>query len=124
MVKKGYAVCEEKEAYSSKSSVCCHGHLNESMKNGQLVETYKRGKYVEKPEKMPKHIHGILICQKCGSTWNRDFVGAFNILTIYIARMEGLERPERFTLAFWKNKNKKTNQIIAENCNISVNLPG
>jgi len=36
--------------------------------------------------------------------------------------MEGLERPERFTLAFWKNKNKKTNQIIAEIGDISVNL--
>jgi len=33
-----------------------------------------------------------------------------------------LEHPERFTLAFWKNKNKKTNQIIANNCDISVNL--
>jgi len=86
------------------------------------VETYKGGKYVEEPKKMPKHIHGILICQKCRSTWNRDFVGAFNIRSIYIARMEGLERPERFTLAFWKNKNKITNQIIAENGDISVNL--
>jgi len=41
------------------------------MKNGQRVETYKGGKYVEEPKKMPKHIHGILICQKCRSTWNR-----------------------------------------------------
>ena len=67
MVKRGYAVCEEKEAYSTKSSLCCHGHLNKCMKNGQPVETFKKGKYIDEPTKMPRQVHGILICQKRGT---------------------------------------------------------
>ena len=93
MVKRGYAVCEEKEAYSTKSSLCCHGHLNKCMKNGQNVVTFRNGKYKENPSKITMEVHGSLICQKCGRTWNRDFVGAVNIYDIYVARMIEWARP-------------------------------
>jgi len=102
MVKKGLRVVEEKEAYSTKSSVCCHGHLNKEMKCGQSPETFKKGKYKGCPNKKPRKVHGILVCQKCKRTWNRDVVGATNILDIYLARMEGHQRPERFTRAYWQ----------------------
>ena len=101
MVKKGLRTCEEKEAYSSKSSVCCHGYRNHNQRNGQPLATYKKGKYLATPGKMPREVHGILICNKCGRTWDRDVVGAINILDIYLARMRGQQRPERFTRGYW-----------------------
>ena len=123
MVKRGYAVCEEKEAYSTKSSLCCHGHLNKCKKNGQPVETFKKGKYIDKPNKMPREVHGILICQKCGKTWNRDYVGAVNIYDIYVARMRGEIRLERFqrvnSSSFWQNKEK-----ISDHCAVGSNISG
>jgi hypothetical protein len=99
MVKKGLDICEENEAYSSKSSVCCHGHANRKMPNRQPPATYKKGKYSEQPNNMPREVHGILICNQCGKTWNRDVVGATNIREIYLARMRGEARPLRFTRA-------------------------
>jgi transposase len=102
MVKKGLRVVEEKEAYSTKASVCCHGYANKEMKCGQSPDTFKQGKYKECPDKKPSKVHGILVCQKCKRTWNRDVVGATNILDIYLARMEGHPRPERFTRAYWQ----------------------
>ena len=102
MVKKGLRVVEENEAYSTKSSVCCHGHENQCMKNGHSVQDYKNGKFLETPAKMPRQVHGILVCKRCKRTWNRDVVGATNILDIYLARMHGLPRPERFTRAYWQ----------------------
>ena len=101
MVKKGLQVVEEKKGYSSKSSVCCHGHRNEEMKNGHPIEQYKDGFFLDEPAKMPRKVHGLLICTRCKRTWNRDVVGAINILDIYLARMQGLSRPARFTRAFW-----------------------
>jgi len=51
MVKKGLCVFEENEAYSTKSSVCCHGHENASIKNGHSVaslqERYSPGQSSE-----------------------------------------------------------------------------
>ena len=105
MVKKGLQVLEENEAYTTKSSVCCHGHENQCMKNGHSLAEYKNGIYMDCPRKMPQHVHGILICQGCGRTWNRDFVGAINILNLYMARVHGEPRPERFTWAYWHNRN-------------------
>ena len=101
MVKKGLKVVEEKEGYSSKSSVCCPGHRNEEMKNGHAIEEYRNGFFLDEPAKMPRKVHGLLICTRCKRTWNRDVVGAINILDIYLARMQGLPRPARFTRAFW-----------------------
>jgi len=101
MVQKGLRVVEEKEAYSTKSSVCCHGAQNSCMKNGHSVHDYKNGKFLETPAKMPRKVHGILVCQRCKRTWNRDVVGAVNILDIYLARMNGQPRPERFTREYW-----------------------
>lgn len=101
MVKKGIQVVEENEAYSTKSSVCCHGEENKEMKNGHLPEMFMKGKYRDCPEKKPSKVHGILVCQKCKRTWNRDVVGATNILDIYLARMNDQRRPERFTRSFW-----------------------
>jgi hypothetical protein len=103
MVKKGMRVVEEKEGYSTKSSVCCHGAENKCMKNGHSIQAYKNGKFLETPAKMPRKVHGILICQRCKRTWNRDVVGAVNILDIYLARMYGLPRPQRFTRAYWQH---------------------
>lgn len=103
MVKKNLRVVEEKEAYSTKASVCCHGHANKEMKCGQAPDIFKQGKYKDCPAKKPSKVHGILICQKCKRTWNRDVVGPTNILDIYLARMEGHPRPERFTKAYWQN---------------------
>ena len=102
MVKKRLRVAKENEAYSSKSSVCCHGHANKDMKNGHSPKTYMKGKHKDCPEKKPSKVHGILVCQKCKTTWYRDVVGAINILEIYLARMEGHRRPTRFTRAFWQ----------------------
>ena len=101
MVKKGLQVVEEKEAYSTKSSVCRHGEKTKEIKNGHLPEMFMKGKYRDCPEQKPSKVHGILLCQKCKRTWNRDVVGATNILDIYLARMNGRERPERFTRSFW-----------------------
>jgi transposase len=98
MVKLGLRVCEENECMSTKSSLCCHGHHNKHMPNGQDPVTYKKGKFKNAPERMPSEVLGILICQECGRTWNRDYVGAVNIWDIYLARMTGLPRPARFNL--------------------------
>jgi len=106
MVKRGYAVCEEKEAYSTKSTLCCHGLLNKCMKNGQDVVTFRNGKYNENLSKMPREVHGILICQKCERTWNRDFVGAVYIYDIYVARMNEWARPVRFARKYWQDKKR------------------
>lgn len=92
MVKTGLRVCEENESMSTKSSLCCHGHHNKKMPNGQDPKMFKNGNY----KYYPDEVHGILICKKCGRTWDRDFVGAVNILDIYMARMNGLTRPQRF----------------------------
>ena len=104
MVKKGMRVVEENEAWSTQSSVCCPGQAkNQCMKNGHSIHDYKNGKFVDNPAKMPRKVHGILICQRCKRTWNRDVVGAINILDIYLARMYGLPRPQRFTRAYWEH---------------------
>jgi len=120
MVKRGYAVCEEKEAYSTKSSLCCHSHLNKCMKNGQDVVTFRNGKYKENPSKMPREVHGILICQKCGRTWNRDFVGAVNIYDIYVARMNEWAGLARFTRKYWQDKKRISSVSLLQ---VGVNIP-
>ena len=96
MVAKGIPTCEVNEAYSTKSSLCCHGAHNRCQRNGQDPITFKKGRYQAAPDNMPREVHGILICQRCGKTWNRDFVGAVNIFDIYIARIRGEPRPARF----------------------------
>jgi transposase len=82
MVKKGLRVFEENLAYSTKFSVCCPGPENQCIKNGYSIEAYKEGKFLETPAKMPREVHGLLICQGCKRTWGRDVVGARNILDI------------------------------------------
>ena len=111
MVKKGLPVVQVKEAYSTKSSICCHGHENKCMHNGIGPDAYKGGKFKDSPKKVPHKIHGILVCQKCKRTWNRDVVGAINILDIYLADMEGQSRPHRFTHSYWKNQNLSDLQL-------------
>ena len=106
MTKRGYLAFEVPEGMSSKSSVCCHGAHNKNQRNGQDQQTYKiktakhktlrEGEEV-KPIHCPAHVHGILICKKCGRTWNRDVVGSVNILDIAIDELHGLPRAVRFT---------------------------
>jgi len=119
MVKRGYAVCKEKEAYSTKSSQCCHGLLNKCMKNGQDVVTFRNGKYKENPSKIPREVHGSLICQKCGRMWNRDFVGAVNIYDIYVARMNECALP-RLLGNTGKTKQKISSVSLLQ---VGVNIP-
>ena len=71
------------------------------MKNGVPKELYKKGIFVDCPQKIPHEIHSILNCQNCKRTWNRDVVGGINIFDIYVAHMHGEARPERFTRGYW-----------------------
>ena len=94
IIKKQHFAYEVNEAYSTKASVCCHEHSNKCMKNGRNPKTYKNNKY----NYYPTEIHGILICKKCGRTWNRDVVGAINILNIFLEEQYYQQpRPYRFT---------------------------
>ena len=104
MVKKRHAVFEVNEAYTSKSSLCCPGHLNACQRNGQDPTIFKKGKYSDDPSQMPRVIHGISCCTNCGRTWNRDLVGSANILVIARAQLNGEPRPDRFTRAFWRGR--------------------
>ena len=103
LIKRGYSACEVPEQWSSKSSVCCHGAVNEEQKNNQPPQKYKVKKGENPSEKpVPSKVHGILICPKCGRTWDRDFVGALNITDIAIDHLLGLPRHWRFTKALKK----------------------
>ena len=100
MVQRGYSCFEVKEGNSSKASVCCHGAMNKCQANNQPQNTYKvkkGGQPTNKP--VPSEVHGILICQNCGRTWDRDLVGGLNITDIGIDHLMGLERQWRFTKA-------------------------
>jgi ribosomal protein L37AE/L43A len=123
MVKRGFSTFEVDESYTSKASVCCHGAKNECQKNGQDPRTYKiktseKNKKIQEKKKKAlestgktcktpyykREIHGILICNKCGNTWDRDVVGAVNIADVAIAQLYGFARPERFTKTLGKEE--------------------
>ena len=88
--------------FRNERSLRSHGHQTKEMRNGVAPEIHKKGIHKDCPQNVPRKIHGILVCQKCKTTWNRDVVGATNILDIYLARMEGHQRPARFTRAYWQ----------------------
>lgn len=91
--KKKNEAYEVNENYSTKASVCCHGHKNKKMTNGYSEEKYKNGK----AKYCPREIHGILHCENCSRTWNRDWVGSINIYDIFVATLNQQARPYRFT---------------------------
>jgi hypothetical protein len=100
MVQRGYSAFEVPEGYSSLASFCCHGAVNVKQKNNQPHHTYKVKKGKQPSDKpVPSEVHGILICQKCGRTWDRDLVGGLNVTDIAIDILIGLERHWRFTKA-------------------------
>ena len=71
------------EFRTSKASLCCPGKENKRM--------YCRNVHRE--------VHGVSICQGCGTTWNRDVVGASNILLCFEAVVRGEARPAQFAAA-------------------------
>lgn len=89
-VKKGYRVYLVDEAYTSKRSCCC------SCDTCNLYETIGDETGYEK-----RKIHGMLICKKCGSTWDRDFSAGINIFDIFYNHMVlGNPRNIKFTKQF------------------------
>jgi DNA-binding Lrp family transcriptional regulator len=81
MIKTGYNVTLVKEAYTSKRAPDARGY---DMKN--LKKTNEDG--------TREHVHGVLISQGTGKTWNRDFSASINIFDIYYnSQVLGGERP-------------------------------
>jgi len=76
-VARGVSVTLVNEYRTSKSSLCCPGADNKRM--------YCRNVH--------RAVHGVSICQGCGTTWNRDVVGASNILLCFTAVVRGEARP-------------------------------
>ena len=50
-----------------------------------------------------RKVHGILVCQKCKTLWNRDVNSAINIARLTRERLEGRERPAYLSRAMTLN---------------------
>lgn len=101
-VQRGYDVFVVDEAYTTKSSLCCHQHKaqNREARNGMSPETYRNGRY----KAFPRTVRGSLVCNNCGTTYGRDGASGVNIYEIAKALLTGEPRPERFTHRYWRDE--------------------
>lgn len=93
MVKRNYNITEIDEFRTTKSSVCCPGSDTKSMRHGRPPDAADFGK-----PHWTNTIHGILICTKCGTNWNRDKAASINIRDIFVIQyVRHQQRPDRFS---------------------------
>ena len=81
-------VGREWEAYTSCTCHDCHGSTKYCKKRVFFKENIRH----------ERDVHGLLRCQneRCGRRWNRNVLGATNILEIALATLQGLDRPAHF----------------------------
>ena len=92
LVRKGrihnIKIARENESYTSCTCNNCHAN----------TAYCKKRSFIKNGKNQTRWIHSLLRCQNesCGRRWNRNVLGATNILEVALATLQGLERPAHF----------------------------